>query len=113
MKAKIVSAKVDGQTAQDIDALALAWSERLGREVSRSEVVRTLLVRGVEGHPVTDDLRERVQAGERYRAPARPSAPRLRIVDLHEEDTTSPRGIDLTSCTLGTAADITRLRRAA
>lgn len=80
--AKTVGAKIADSWIRDLDALALLWSEREGREVSRSEVVRTLLRKGLDTFPVDAETRARASRGEAPRLPARDagSAP-LRVVE--------------------------------
>lgn len=39
---------------EHLDLLAIKWSERLGKAVSRAEVVKALLEAGLQAHPVDE-----------------------------------------------------------
>ena len=93
MSRKTVGAKIDTAQIHDLDCLALRWSEQYGREITRSDVVRALLVDGLERSDVTTDERARVARGEKPNiAKAPPRALNVLRLATSEEGTTSPRG---------------------
>ena len=89
-----VAAKASDETIEHIDVLAVRFSGQLGREVSRSEVVRPLLDVGLDRYPVTDEERARFRAGVLPALPkSQPARPQLRLLNGRAEDElTSPRG---------------------
>lgn len=92
----ILSALAADEIKLHLDALALKWSEERGEPITRSDVMRALLVEGVERNPVSEDLRQAAARGKRAaaRAPRLSRARQiLRVVDTSGEDTTSPRGV--------------------
>lgn len=73
MSRKTVGAKIDATQIKDLDCLALRWSEETGQDVTRSDVIRALLVDGLERNDVTDTERARVARGDKPQIAKAPS----------------------------------------
>lgn len=67
---------------EHLDLLALKWSERLGKAVSRAEVIKALLEAGLEAHPIDEAEAARLRALAPAPARERPSLPKLRLATI-------------------------------
>lgn len=90
-----VSAKIDTDWEIALRALAIRWSEEMGEQVTRSDVMRALLADGLERNPVNDEERARAQRGEKPRPKKAEPKPRMVLrLATSEDGRTSPRGGD-------------------
>lgn len=75
----------DGQSVADhIDLLALRWSEGLGRRVARQEVIKALLEKGLQEHPISEEEAQRLRAKlpPGTKITERPARPKLRLATV-------------------------------
>ena len=93
----VLSVLTPDEVKAHLEALALQWSAERGEPITRSDVMRALLVEGIERNPVDAEHRAAAAKGRKpQRAVRGAGASRahqiLRVVDTSEEGTTSPRG---------------------
>ena len=67
---------------EHLDLLALKWSERLGKAVSRAEVIKALLEAGLEAHPIDGAEAARLRGLSPAPARERPVLPKLRLATI-------------------------------
>lgn len=70
---------------EHLDLIALQWSEKTGRKVSRAEVVKAFLDLQLKQHPIGEDEARRLRALPAFPAepaPERPAKPRLTLATI-------------------------------
>lgn len=65
---------------EHLDLLALKWTDKLQRPVSRQEVIKTLLAAALEEHPVSADEARRLRARSRAERRVPPAKPKIRLL---------------------------------
>ena len=99
MAQKVVSAAVKPEWEEHLNVLAARFSEELGREVTKSDVIRAFLRQGLEDNPVSDEERVRTKA-RRGSAAAPVARPELRIeqgrasLEFSDHDSTERGGFE-------------------
>lgn len=66
----MIAAEMFEEEREHLDVLAERWSVSLGEMVSRSDVVREFVRRGLDEHPVTPDELDLHRKGHRREVPA-------------------------------------------
>jgi hypothetical protein len=81
--------------AERLDLLALQWSERAGREVSRTEVIKALLEESLAKYPIDESEAARLRALPklaRAPLPERPTRPRIVIATVNGQRVLQEKG---------------------